>query len=83
MPATQQPELGEKHITIGTSTVPIRSVDVGPVRFEMWAEESRAKGKLAEKQDLSNKTKKVNNLHIEIGGEGAILDNTVYNTGKG
>ena len=44
MPAAQQPEPGEKHISIGGSTVPIRSVDVGPVRFEMWAEESRAKG---------------------------------------
>jgi len=51
MPATQQPEPGEKHISIGGSTVPIRSVDVGPVRFEMWAEESRAKGKLPEKSD--------------------------------
>jgi mitotic spindle assembly checkpoint protein MAD2B len=51
MPAEQQPEPGQKNISIGGSTVPIRSVDVGPVRFEMWAEESRAKGKLPEKGD--------------------------------
>lgn len=49
IPADQQPEPGQKHISIGGSTVPIRNVDVGPVRFEMWAEESRAKGKLPEK----------------------------------
>jgi hypothetical protein len=51
MPAAQQPQAGEKHISIGGSTIPIRSVDVGPVRFEMWAEESRAKGKLPERND--------------------------------
>jgi hypothetical protein len=32
--------------TVGGNTVPIRAIDVGPVRFEMWAEEARAKGKL-------------------------------------
>jgi hypothetical protein len=48
MPAEQQPSRSEKSISIGANTVPIRSVDVGPVRFEMWAEESRAKGKIPE-----------------------------------
>ena len=46
MPAENQPPPGQKSIPIGGNTVPIRGVDVGPVRFEMWAEESRAKGKL-------------------------------------
>ena len=48
MLAEHQPAPGEKHISMGGNTVPIRNVDVGPVRFEMWAEESRTKGKLPE-----------------------------------
>lgn len=51
MPAAQQPEPGEKHISVGGNTIPIRSVDFGPVQFEMWAEESRAKGKLPERSN--------------------------------
>jgi hypothetical protein len=51
MPASQQPEQGEKNVSIGGSTFPIRSVDVGPVRFEVWAEESRTKGKLPARND--------------------------------
>jgi len=51
IPATQQPEPGEKHVSVGGSTLPIRSVDVGPVRFEMWVEESRAKGKVPATED--------------------------------
>lgn len=51
IPAEQQPPPGEAYMPLGASVVPIRNVDVGPVRFELWAEESRAKGKLPEKSD--------------------------------
>jgi hypothetical protein len=45
----QPPPPGEKPITIAGSTIPIRNVDVGPVRFEMWAEEAKIKGKLPQR----------------------------------
>jgi len=48
IPAEKQPGPAETISSLGANSVPIRGVDVGPVRFEMWAEESRAKGKLAE-----------------------------------
>ena len=55
MPEERQPLPGEKPISIGGSTVPIRNVDVGPVRFEMWAEEARVKGKLPRRDDEDQK----------------------------